>query len=63
VPGAAARHDPQAVYLAAAVVPSVAYLLSAWPVWRIGASLRAEAATAELRRNAAAASPPSPTSV
>ncbi len=59
VPGAAARTDTQAVYLAAAVVPAVAYLLSAWPVWQIGVSLRAEAAaTAELRRIADAASRP-----
>ena len=60
VAGSAARNDPQAVYLAAAVVPSMAYLLSAWPIWRIGVSLRAEAATAaELRRIADAASRPS----
>ncbi len=43
VPGAATRTDPTAVYLAAAVIPAAAYLLSAWPVWRIGVSLRAEA--------------------
>ena len=55
VSGSATRSDPQAVYLAAAVVPAVAYLLSAWPVWRIGASLRAEAATDEARRIAGAA--------
>ena len=45
VPGAAARSDPQAVYLAASVIPATAYLLSVWPIWQIGVSLRAESAT------------------
>ncbi len=41
VPGDASSTDPTAVYLAAAVIPATAFLLSAWPVWRIGVSLRA----------------------
>lgn len=58
VPGAAGRNDPTAVYLAAAVIPATAYLLSAWPVGRIGVSLRAEAAAAEALRAAGRASRP-----
>lgn len=51
--------DPTAAYLAAAVIPPAAYLLSAWPALRIGRSLQAAAAA---RAAAAAAEGAAPAS-